>query len=72
LQVCHLDTVLTGLDSVVNYLQYLEPAGALSLQYLPPAIQDLLATPQARAATEKWITSRGWGLRLRIAAMKPH
>lgn len=71
LQVCHLDTVLTGLDSVLNYLQYLEPSGPLSLQFLPPAVQEMLATPEARAQTEKWITSKGLGLRLRIAAMKP-
>ena len=71
LKVCHLDTVLTGLDSVLNHLQYLDPAGALSLQYLPPAIQEMLATPEARAQTEKWITSKGLGLRLRIAGIKP-
>lgn len=71
LQVSHLDTVLTGLDSVLNHLQFIDPAAVPTLHYLPPAVQRMLDTPEGRADVEKWIISKDWGLRLRIMAIKP-
>ena len=65
--ILHLDTVLTGYDSIVNTLQYRAPFSELALDFLPPTVFELI---KDKEKCEKLILDWGLGLRLRIVAQK--
>ncbi len=69
--VRHLDTVLTGLDSILNYLQFADPQGPLTLHYLPARWRERLATEDGRQQIERLIQQFDLGLRVRIVAQRP-
>jgi SAM-dependent methyltransferase len=65
--VIHLDTVLTGYDSIVNSLQYIEPFSDLKTDFLPPKLKQRVVD---KSGFEKLILDWDLGLRLRIIAEK--
>jgi SAM-dependent methyltransferase len=67
----HLDTVLTGLDSILNYFQFTDPQGPPVLQLLPSRWRDRLATEEGRWEVERSIQQFDLGLRARVVAVKP-
>jgi len=70
--IAHIDTCLTGLDSVLNYWQFSDPQGRLILEYLPPKLRALVEVPDNRLEVENMIREFGLGLRLRVVAVKPN
>jgi len=70
-EIAYLDTVLTGLDAVINHWQFNNPHAGLSLDLLPPKMRSLLQDSAGRMQFEKLILDWDMGLRLRIAARKP-
>ena len=65
--ILHMDTVLTGYDSIVNSLQYRPPFADLEIEFLPPGLKKLI---ENKDAFEKIITDWDLGLRLRFIAEK--
>ena len=68
-EVLHIDTVLTGYDSIANYVQNSEPFGDLSFNFLPPKFKRLL---ENKERFEELILHWDLGLRLRIIAKKTY
>ena len=66
-EVLHMDTVLTGYDSIVNYVQNNEPFGDLGFDFLPPKFMGLL---ENKERFEELILHWDLGLRIRIIAKK--
>ena len=66
-EVIHLDTVLTGYDSIINWLQYKEPFGELKINFLPPRFGELASN---KNRFEQLILEWDLGLRLRVIARK--
>jgi len=67
LVVMRIDTVLTGLASVLNSLQYEDPFGPPMEKRLPESLRLLAENP---AELEKLILNSDLGLRLRVLAKK--
>jgi len=68
--VRNLDTCLTGLDSILNYWQFLDSQGDAVLDYLPPKLRSLVNNVDGRKAIEDLICKYDLGLRLRVVAQK--
>ena len=68
-EVLHIDTVLTGYDSIANYVQNSEPFGDLSFNFLPPKFKRLL---ENKERFEELILHWDLGLRLRIIVKKTY
>jgi len=66
-EIVHLDTVLTGYDSIVNSLQNKDPFSDLTFDFLPPKLKKRIKN---KDAFEKTILNNDLGLRLRIIAQK--
>jgi SAM-dependent methyltransferase len=67
----NLDTYLTGLDSILNYIQYSDPNGEPTRKFLPPQIQSVIDNPDPNLNFEQIMYRLNLGLRLRIVATKP-
>lgn len=67
-EILQMDTVLSGYDSIVNYLQYREPFGPTAFDDLPPRLRSVV---EDRAAFERVLHDYDLGLRLRVVARKP-
>ena len=66
-ELIHMDTVLTGYDSIVNSLQYKDPFADLEINFLPAKLHKLIKN---KDCFEKMIIEWNLGLRLRIIAKK--
>lgn len=66
-EILHLDTVLTGYDSIVNFLQYREPFSDIDTSFLPQSIRQLVLN---KSQCEQMILDWHLGLRLRVIARK--
>jgi 2-polyprenyl-3-methyl-5-hydroxy-6-metoxy-1,4-benzoquinol methylase len=69
--VRHLDTCLTASDSILNYIQYCDPDGDSTRNFLPPKIKEMIGNPDPSMNFEQLIYHYNLGLRLRIVATKP-
>lgn len=71
-EILGVDTVLTGLDNVLRYVQFEAPYGeSRGTKFLPEALCPFAETAEGRARLEKFILDAGLGLRLRLFARKP-
>lgn len=61
-----LDTCLTSFDSIVNYMQFNNPQGAVSYGYLPEKVRKRLKADKGRNDFEKLILENDLGLRARV------
>ena len=66
-ELIHMDTVLTGYDSIINSLQYKDPFANLKINFLPAKLHELV---KDKIDFEKIIIEWDLGLRLRIVAKK--
>jgi predicted TPR repeat methyltransferase len=66
-EILHLDTVLTGYDSIVNFLQYREPFSDIDTSFLPQSIRQMVLN---KSQCEQMILDWDLGLRLRVIARK--
>jgi len=67
-EVLSIDTVLSGYESIINYLQCREPFGPFSLKDIPPQLEEVVAD---RDKFESLLNSYDLGLRLRVVARRP-
>jgi len=67
-EVLNIDTVLSGYESIINYLQYRPPFGELSLDDLSPQLKEVTTD---RDKFELFLKSYDLGLRLRVIARRP-
>jgi len=67
-EVVHLDTVLSGYESIVNTLQYREPFGPMKFEAFFP--EKLVGLVSNREKFEELLFQFDLGLRLRIVARK--
>lgn len=69
MEVVFSDTLLTGIDNIRRYLQYIDPYAAdQRTEFLPDFVYSQIASPENKAELEKFILANDLGLRLRIIA----
>lgn len=66
-KVLKMDTVLSGYESILNFLQYRNPFGEIGMQIFPKKIE---ATLLNRPSFEKLLYDLDLGLRIRVVAQK--
>jgi 2-polyprenyl-3-methyl-5-hydroxy-6-metoxy-1,4-benzoquinol methylase len=66
--VRHIDTCITALDSLVNYVQLKDPFGQVATDYLPPKLCKLYCSKEGRRSIEELIFEYDLGYRLRAVA----
>lgn len=66
----HVDTVLTGLDSILSHWQYGMKRSPDDLVNLPTALRNVLTQPGGRQKVENFICQWDFGLRARVLARR--
>jgi 2-polyprenyl-3-methyl-5-hydroxy-6-metoxy-1,4-benzoquinol methylase len=64
------DTFVPALDSLVNYLQFANPFGTNTNQYLPQQLRNVVSNSEKRKSVERLVLDLGLGTRLRFIARR--
>lgn len=65
-----IDTFVSGKDSILNYMQFLDPFGDETMEYLPERFRVFLQDPARVEALERAIGDLGLGYKLKFFATK--
>lgn len=64
------ETYVSGINSLANHLQYLDPFSDVDYKYLPKPVTEILRAQDMRKELEQKICAAGLGYKLKLVAIK--